>query len=235
MNNSYLKVGLSFGTAGAIVRCTAQHEIHSVIGSWTRTRNGSVDKVFTTTPSALKGPMGELVGVTSLEGKNQKSRYDFIVHEDEEVSAMFAGLSGPGYWAVLLMNRVGQLPDRQVTKYRLDHRWKAMVESGETIPDLAKSLHCDFFEVANTMPSAWGILWSSAEIFGGQKNLYARSGMAPPVVSQDLASAITAERNFRDAVRKLRRMSPDQLKRIRSTMSQQQLSIVDAMLSSERS
>lgn len=259
-NGPFLKIGLSFGNAGAIVRLTAKDRLHSVIASWVRTRKGTTDKVFLTMPQQLLGPAEELVKCVVLQGDAQKRRFDFNVEPEERICSMMEASESiastaemqaagkdpeaeenKGGYAVLFMQRGGQIADFQTTMYRLDKRtWRTNTGTAQSINNLKNWMHEDFLEQADAIASGWPIMYAAAALFGGQEQteidkLFEGVGIAPPQVPADLAMALDDERSFRSSSRRARALSPAQVASFRKALSTpEQLAAFDALLRGER-
>ncbi len=234
------KIGLSFGSAGAIVRLSSEGKLHSVAAAWVRTRKGNTDKVFLTLPNQLLGPHEQLVKCVVLQGNEQKRRYDFHIEPEARICGMLEASSEGGCYAAVYMNRIGPVADFQTVRYLLDSQWRIQVSTGKVLGKIAEHLHEDFLPHAKDIPSAWPILYAAAGIFGGQdpeelaKMFEGRSDVAPPALPSDLETALNDEKRFRSNSRKARALSPQQAAEFRSRLNPDQIAAFDALLRGER-
>lgn len=234
------KVGLSFGSAGALVRLAADDKLHSVAAAWVRTRKGNTDKVFMTLPQQLLGPAEELVKCVTITGDAQRKRVDFNVVPESRICGMLETTSDGGSYAVVYMQRVGQNAEFETKMYRLDHNWRPIISTGKNIGNIANWLHEDFLEHARDIPSAWPIMYAASALFGGQgqaeldRMFEGKSGVAAPTLPADLATALDDERRFRANSRKVRALSPQAAAEFRNKLSPEQVAAFDALLKGER-
>jgi hypothetical protein len=256
----FLKIGLSFGSAGAIVRLTAKDRIHSVIASWVRTRKGTTDKVFMTLPQQLIGPAEELVKCVVLQGDAQRSRFDFNIEPESRICTVLEGTESiasaeqaradgkdpdaeenKGCYAVVFMHRVGPIADFRSEMYYLDKRtWKPDTGSAQPIRNLRAWLHEDFLEQADGIASGWPIMYAASSLFGGQDQaeidkMFEGVSVAPPQLPADLAMALDDEKRFRDSSRRARSLSAAQLEAFRKVLTTpEQAAAFEALLRGER-
>lgn len=226
------KIGLSFGSAGAIVRLTADDKIMSVVASWVRTRRGDTDKIFLTTPEQLLGAPEGIVQCITLQGDAQKKRHDVILAPEDRICMMLEGVTNGGSYAVIYMDRVGQSPEFLSMMYRLDSDWRMDKKTARPIATLTNWLHEDFLDHARDIPSAWPIMYASASLFGGQDP--AEMPPSPPELPADLAEACEAERRFRASQRRARALSPEQREAFRQKLSADQAEAFDSLMEGKR-
>lgn len=226
------KIGLSFGSAGALVRLTDEDKIMSVAASWVRTRRGDTDKIFLTTPEQLLGAPEEIVRCVTLVGKAQTPRYDIVIRPEVRICTMLEDVTPDGSYAVIYMDRIGQSPERQSVMRRLDASWRVDPRASRTIGRLVDELHEDFLDHARDIPSAWPIMYASASLFGGQDP--AEMPSSPPELPADLAEACEAEKRFRVSQRRARALSPAQMDIFRQKLNPDQAEAFDALLEGKR-
>lgn len=226
------KIGLSFGSAGALVRLTSEDKIMSVAASWVRTRRGDTDKVFLTTPEQLLGAPEDIVKCVTLTGNAQKPRYDIVIRPEVRICAMLEAVTPDGSYAVIYMDRIGQSPERQSVMRRLDESWRLVASRSKTLDTLSQHLHEDFLDHARDIPSAWPIMYASASLFGGQDP--ASMPPSPPELPALLAEACEAEKRFRVSQRRARALSPVQMDMFRQKLDPDQAEAFDALLEGKR-
>lgn len=233
--------GLSYGQAGGIAYVVETKDAQGVdrtkfvsfVAGWVRTRRGDTDKVFYTTPEQLSGPPSELVKTDILQGKDFKRRFNLKARPCATVDGLLRGAYPGGYYSSVLMARVGQYAAFTTTTYKLNpDSWEPLYDTVQSVTHMEDWLHEDFFGYADSMPTAWPVLFAAAELFGGQsfKNVEVPAGLP-----QDLSEACYAEQKFRESRRRVSRMSPEQIETFRNSLAgTPHLDSFEALLKGER-